>query len=278
MASTAKLPSLKKLALFKKKVLSFYKKNHRPFPWRETANPYFILVSEVMLQQTQTFRVIDFYDRFTTKFPTPASLAKASTPTLLKLWKGLGYNRRALALRSAAQEIVTRHNGELPADPEKLLELPGIGRYTAQAIMAFAFNRPAILVETNIRTVLIHEFFSESKNVTDQDLEDVLRKLQPRKNFREWYYALMDFGVWLKSQGVKTHRQSKHYKKQSPFKGSRRELRGLVLEVLIKDKTTSVSQMVKISQRTKEETEMVLATLVREGTLVQNGRRYRLCN
>jgi A/G-specific adenine glycosylase len=275
MASSAKLPSLKKLTLFKKKVLSFYKKNHRAFPWRETTNPYFILVSEVMLQQTQTIRVIDFYDRFTTKFPTPASLASASTPTLLKLWKGLGYNRRALALRNAAQEIVTRYNGELPADPEKLLDLPGIGRYTAQAIMAFAFNRPAILVETNIRTVLIHEFFSESKNVTDQDLEVVLQKLQPRKNSREWYYALMDYGVWLKSQGVKTHRQSKHYKKQSPFKGSRRELRGLVLEVLIKDKATTVSQIAKVAKRSKKETETVLVMLVRDGLLIKQGKEYR---
>jgi A/G-specific adenine glycosylase len=278
MTPTVKLPSAKKLSLFKKKVLSFYKINRRSFPWREARNPYCILVSEIMLQQTQTTRVVDFYDRFIKRFPTPSSLAKASTATLLKLWKGLGYNRRALALRSAAQEIVAKYNGELPADPEKLLDLPGIGRYTAQAIMAFAFNRSAILVETNIRTVLIHEFFSESENVTDQVLDDVLQKLQPRKNSREWYYALMDYGVWLKSQGVKTHRQSKQYKKQSRFKGSRRELRGLVLKVLIEDKTTSVSQIVKISQRTKEETEMVLATLVREGTLVQNGRRYRLCN
>lgn len=265
-----------KISAFKRKLRSFYKAHRRSFPWRETCRAYEILVSEIMLQQTQTERVRGFYDRFLKVFPTTKKLAAAPTPLLLAHWKGLGYNRRAFSLRAAAQMIEEKHAGNVPESLEELLELPGIGKYTAQAIQAFAFNKPAVMIETNIRTVLIHEFYPRKRTVSDQELETLLLKLAPRKNSRNWYYAMMDYGVWLKSQGIKTHRKSKHYKKQSAFKGSRRELRGLVLKILLSDKCATIQKIVKLSGREILETKSVINELVSEGFLCKKGSSYSL--
>ncbi len=146
---------------FRKKINNHYDQNGRDLPWRRTRNPYRILVSEIMLQQTQVERVIEKYAVFIKTFPDFPSLAEAPLHTLLTVWQGLGYNRRALALRACAQKVVAEHQGKLPKEPEKLLALPGIGKYTAGAVAAFAFNEPIVFMDTNIRRVYIHEFFHD---------------------------------------------------------------------------------------------------------------------
>ncbi len=146
-------------AQFRKLIWRYYLTHSRPMPWRRTRDPYRILVSEVMLQQTQVVRVTPFYKNFIEKFPNIRALARAETRDVLRVWQGLGYNRRALSLHKLAKDILEKHDGRLPRDAEHLMALPGIGPYTAGAIRAFAFNEPEIFIETNIRRVFIHFFF-----------------------------------------------------------------------------------------------------------------------
>jgi A/G-specific adenine glycosylase len=268
---TTTLPTPKSRARFKATIRAFYRDNKRSFPWRETTNPYHILVSEIMLQQTQTERVVSFYNRFIRELPTFDALARCSTDHLITLWKGLGYNRRALALRATAQQVVDSYNGILPQSLEALTSLPGIGDYTAHAVTAFAYNKRALLIETNIRTVLIHHFFKECSEVSDQTLKIVLTQLLPRTNYREWYYALMDYGVHLKAQGIKAHRQSAHYTKQKPFRGSRRELRGKILGMLLNEqtKTMRIDKIVLATGKSTTEVTAVVESLVQEGFMTK---------
>ncbi len=217
-------------ALFKKTVWSYYKKNRRDFPWRQTRDPYKILVSEIMLQQTQAPRVIFKYEEFIKAFPTLESLAKAPLKKVLLLWQGLGYNRRAVNLQKAAQIIISQHKGKFPRDYTSLIGLPGVGPATAGDIMAFAWNKPVVVIETNIRTVFIHSFFKDEKDVHDKDILPLIEKTLDTKKPRDWYYALMDYGTMLKKTQINPSRRSKHYSKQSPFKGSNRELRSKILK------------------------------------------------
>lgn len=177
-----------------------------------------------MLQQTQVERVLPFYKKFIKKFPTAASLASASLVSVLRMWQGLGYNRRAKLLRSAAIEL------ERGA---RIEDLPGVGPYTERAIAAFVFNEDAILVETNIRTAVTHHFFPKRKKVSDADIKKILTRALPRGKAREWYSALMDYGAHLKRSGIRLNARSVHYKKQSKFSGSLREVRGAILRALI---------------------------------------------
>ena len=137
-------------------IYDYYAKNKRAFPWREAHDPYHIVVSEIMLQQTQTDRVRGKYELFIKTFPTFEHLAQASVTELITVWKGLGYNRRALALQELAQRVVKEHQGILPKTPDELQSFRGIGPATAASICAFAFNSPTIFIETNIRAVYIH--------------------------------------------------------------------------------------------------------------------------
>jgi len=150
------------VAFFQNKIRLFFNKNYRIFPWRETSKSYNILVSEIMLQQTQTFRVMGKYEAFIDAFPDFAALAGAQLNTVLSLWQGLGYNRRALSLKKTAEIVVSNFHGTLPDSYEELISLPGIGKATAGSILAFAFNKPIPFIETNIRRVYIHFFFNVS--------------------------------------------------------------------------------------------------------------------
>ena len=225
---------------FQKTIIDYYRKNKRAFPWRNTRDPYAILVSEIMLQQTQTDRVIEKYKRWLKLFPTFESLAHAPLQSVLLEWKGLGYNRRALNLQRAAKIIVEKYNGKLPKNYEQILDLPGIGPYTAGAIMAFAFNIAVPIIETNIRTVYIHflpalsklEGFKDQSKIHDKEILGLVEKTLDMKNPREWYYALMDYGVMLKKTVGNVNKKSKHYSKQSKFKGSNRELRAKILHLI----------------------------------------------
>lgn len=190
---------------FVRTIKSFYKKEGRhDLPWRQTTDPYKILVSEIMLQQTQVSRVLEKYKQFLKAFPTAKILAQAPQAEVVKLWSGLGYNRRARFLHQCAKEITVLK--QFPKTVEDLEKLPGIGHYTARAVATFAFNQPHVFIETNIRTVFVYHFFPKKKAVSDTDILKLVEHTLDTKNPRQWYWALMDYGSYLKSQGIKTHR------------------------------------------------------------------------
>lgn len=220
------------ISSFQKKVWGFYSKNKRAFPWRETSNPYHILVSEIMLQQTQVNRVLPKYIEFLKQFPKIEDLAKVSNETVLRLWSGLGYNRRALYLKNAAEKLSQNPN----YTPENLSLLKGIGKNTAGAIYVFSFNKPYVFIETNIRRVFIHEFFPNREKVDDKGIMKLIQKTLDQKNPREWYYGLMDYGASLAKTEINPNRKSKQYAKQSTFEGSLRQTRGQILKILIRDR------------------------------------------
>ena len=246
---------------FELEVWNYYKKHKRDLPWRRTTDPYHILISEVMLQQTQVSRVILKYEEFIKKIPTIESLAKASKAEVLTLWQGLGYNRRALFLKKTCETLFAESlkspkstskdrtriraqtkSPQFPTTREELLQLPGIGQSTAGALLAFAFNKPVPFIETNIRAIFLYFFFKESSSVSDihiyELLQETLNHKKQKENPREWYYALYDYGTMLKAklgrEKTALHKQSKHYNKQSTFKGSNREIRGAILRLFTK--------------------------------------------
>ena len=262
--------------VFIRTVRRYYRTHGRhTLPWRMTRNPYRILVSEIMLQQTQVSRVIEKYRLFLRTFPTVQKLADASLADVLKLWSGLGYNRRAKFLHALAREIVTNHRGTFPRTTVELETLPGIGPYTARAVAAFAYNIPDVFIETNIRSVYIHHFFPNKKAVSDKELIPSIKRTLDDKHPREWYWALMDYGSYLKSEGVRVHRKSHHYARQSRFEGSKREVRGMILRALTEGSYTKK----QLSVRTKKDItriEEVLGDLSREGLVTKQRQKFVL--
>lgn len=243
---------------------SAYKKSKRDFPWRETHDPYKILVSEVMLQQTQTYRVIPKYEAFIGRFRNFKSLAETSNSEVLKYWIGLGYNRRAFYLKQTAQRITKEFGGKLPEDPKILQTLPGIGKNTAGAIVVFAFNKPYSFIETNIRRVFIHHFFKDSKIIIyDNEILPLIERTMDKKNPREWFYALMDYGAFLPNVITNPNRKSKHYTKQSKFEGSIRQIRGAILKKLAVSQTVKLNDLYKEFE--KEKIDKALRGLEKEG-------------
>ncbi len=253
---------------------AFYDREARVMPWRSDPSPYGVLVSEIMLQQTQVPRVIEKYTEFMRTFPTIQDLAQAPTDQLLKVWQGLGYNRRALNLRKAAQAIVTHHKGALPETLEALDALPGIGPATAASISAFAFNKPVVFIETNVRSVFIHFFFPGQTDVADTDILPLVEQSLDRLNSRKWYSAIMDYGTVLKKQVANPSRKSKHYQKQSKFEGSERQLRGKVLKLLTTEKELTLAKLTKLLPDTRLEN--VLEQLTDEGFIMQEKNRIKL--
>jgi len=243
-------------------------------PWRKTSNPYRVLVSEIMLQQTQVERVIDRYPTFLAAFPDFRMLAKAPVKKLLTVWQGLGYNRRALALKALAQKVVHEHGGKLPSDPAALLALPGIGKYTAGAVTAFAFNKPVVFMDTNIRRVYIHEFFHDRENIHDNEIIPFLERTMDAGNPGKWYNALMDYGAMLKRKQVNPNRRSAHYAKQSPFENSNRQVRGGILKLLVKEAPLTRARIVLRSGMDLERVKKNLAKLTEEGFIKKKGGTY----
>lgn len=240
-------------------------------PWRETADPYAIMVSEVMLQQTQVDRVIPKFEAFMKAFPTAADLAKASFKDVLAQWTGLGYNRRAKWLQEAAQEILRL--GSFPDDVDELVKLKGIGPNTAAAICVYAFNKPEVFVETNIRAVYIHHFFEDADDVYDRDIVQLVDETLDKANPREWYWALMDYGVYLKKKHKNPARRSKHHTKQSKFEGSRRQVRGNILKLLLEDGMTLPILQDKVNDDRFED---VLSELDKDGLVVRDGDQVKI--
>lgn len=210
---------------------------YRSMPWREDTRPYYVLVSELMLQQTQVDRVIPKFEAFISRFPDEVALARASLADVLTLWSGLGYNRRAKFLHESAKKIITEFNGAFPSTDVEIRSLPGVGPGTAGAILTYAFNIPVPFIETNVRTVYFHHFFPEGDKVGDKDLLPFIERTLDHAHPREFYWALMDYGTWLKKNGVGRITQSVHYKKQAPLQGSLREMRGMIIKQLAEGDT-----------------------------------------
>lgn len=247
-------------------------------PWRlpkpdGSFDPYRILVSEVMLQQTQVQRVIPKFEKFIARFPEASDLADASLAAVLAEWNGLGYNRRAKFLWQAAQKIQNDFEGIFPKSLKDLELLPGVGINTAGAILVYAYNQPVIFIETNIRTVFIHHFFADKVNVPDVAIKQYMTGLLDQIRPREWYWALMDYGTHLKRVVGNTARASKHYTRQSAFQGSRRQIRGAIIRQLLAGPQPQALLASSIPDKRLEE---ILAELSREGMITGQNDVYGL--
>lgn len=288
---------------FQRTVWDFYHQHGRhDLPWRVPEpdgdfDPYKILVSEIMLQQTQVPRVLPKFKQFIDQFPNTYALAQANLAEVLALWNGLGYNRRAKFLWQAATMIEEDFTGEFPQDVRELQKLPGVGVNTAGAIAVYSFNRPEIFIETNIRTVFIHHFFKDKNEVADGEILEILRKVllcekgkeQPEtlalpnpgavgktvglSHYREFYWALMDYGTYLKQTIGNTNKKSVMYRKQSPFAGSKRQLRGAVIRELMNHTCSLKDLAVALPDKRLP---LVLDDLVREGLVHKNGNNFGL--
>ncbi len=226
------------LTAFRRTVLEQGRVLYRDLPWRETRDPYAIWISEVMLQQTQVARVDGRWQRWLDRFPNVETLANAPAADVLEEWQGLGYNRRALAVQKAAQTLAGE-GGRFPQDAKALCALPGIGPATAAGIRAFAFNRHSVYLETNVRTVFLHELFPGEKNVPDKRLTPLVAAAcpadagDPADDPRTWYYALLDYGAYLKRTVPNPSRRSAGHTRQSKFEGSHRQKRAALVRALL---------------------------------------------
>lgn len=290
------------IASFQKFIWDFYRDQGRFFAWRNSdsvvalrasqdlpatadkssdmiighANPYYVVVSEIMLQQTQTYRVEPKYEQFIEQFPDFETLAAAPLRSVLAAWQGLGYNRRGKYLQQIAQKVVADFNGILPDDPMVLETFPGIGKGTAGSICAFAFNKPTVFIETNIRTVFIHSFFQTQDGVHDKELLPLIARTVDIDNPREWYYALMDYGVHLKKLHANPSRKSKHHIKQSKFEGSDRQIRGMIIKLLTEHPSIEREQLFKLIGKEGQRIERALGELQQERLVEYADDRYSI--
>ncbi len=244
-------------------------------PWRQTRNPYRILVSEVMLQQTQVERVTQKYRLFLKQFPTVFALADATLGDVLRAWQGLGYNRRAKTLHECAKKITVQFKGRIPKKINDLITLPGVGPYTAGAIMVFAFNEPATLIETNVRSVYLHHFFAHVSEIPDGEIFKIIDRTLDRKNPREWYYALMDYGAFIKKEFGNPNRRSRHFITQPAFSGSNRHIRGSILRLLAA-RRLSRTNFHELLNFEDARIDAQLETLARESLIVNRRGMYQL--
>lgn len=249
---------------------------YRDMPWRENTDPYYVLVSELMLQQTQVDRVIPKFELFIATFPSVVDLAKAPLSEVLVVWSGLGYNRRAKFLHEAAKKVALDFNGTIPHTYDQLVSLPGIGPNTAGAILVYGFNQAIVFIETNVRTVYFHHFFNDQALVTDKELKEIVEQTIDQEHPREWYWGIMDYGSYLKKQGVGRNDKSSHYKKQAPLKGSLREVRGLIIKSLAVGEHSLDELRTKMPQDDRFET--ALSALLAEGFITKTNDQLRLTN
>lgn len=265
------------IVAFQTTVYDHYRQHGRHgLPWRQTTDPYHILVSEIMLQQTQVPRVIGKYEAFIERFPDAATLAAAEFSDVLALWQGLGYNRRALMLKRCTEEVAARFGGELPDNEAALRSLPGIGPYTASAVLAFAFDRPVVLIETNIRSAFIHHFFGDREGIEDRAILPLIELALDHDHPRKWYSALMDYGAHLKSQVANPSRRSAHHTRQSRFEGSDRQIRGAILRMLVDCGRMSMRKIIGELDADESRVRSILARMADEGLIVKDKRSYRI--
>lgn len=272
------IPDETQLQEFQQAIWKNYHEQGRSFPWRNINDSWGILVSEVMLQQTQTSRVIPYWLRWMEKWPTPQALASASMDEVLREWAGLGYNRRGRYLKLAAETITANFNGQVPRTLQDLLQLPGIGSYTAGAILCFAYNEPVVFIETNIRSALLHFFFQDEKKVPDKQLIPILKATLDRHNPRIWYYALMDYGAQLKKVTLNPSQRSAHYSRQAPFKGSLREARGYIVRMLAEKGPASLDNLAECTTIEYDRLQAALESLAKEELVAETSGLYRIKN
>ncbi len=253
------------ISTFQRIIYDYYEDHERSFPWRESCDPYHILLSEMMLQQTQTHRVLPFYEKFLSAWPTFTDLSKASLTDILSRWKGLGYNRRALALKKISEVSVEKYGGTLPDDQRLLMELPMIGPATSAAILAFAYRKPSLYLETNIRRVLLYFFFDGVEGVKDKQLYELLERILDQKDPKNWYYAFMDYGVFLKSKVPNPNRRSAHYTKQGKFENSNRQIRGELLTIFTQQGAVTLETIENALSFPGERIKCCIDALEREG-------------
>jgi A/G-specific adenine glycosylase len=261
---------------FRAAVLDYYRDHGRDLAWRKTTDPYRILVSEIMLQQTQVTRVTEKYPEFIAAFPDFSSLAGSPLANVLAVWQGMGDNRRAISLYKSARLVVEKYDGVLPQDPEILVTFPGIGKATAASICSFAFNMPLVFIETNIRRVFIHYFFDDSETVDDSRILPLATKALYRKDPRTWYNALMDLGTDLKTKVENPNRRSRHYTKQAVFEGSDRKIRGSIIRILLADGQMTRETMVKTLSEEPSRVNRILEDLEREGFIARSDGNFTI--
>ncbi len=264
--------------VFQKMIWDFYEKNGRhDLPWRNTQNLYDILVSELMLQQTQVSRVLPKYTEWIARYPNFKTLAESNFIDVLQMWQGLGFQRRAKYLYQIAGILKNKTEKELrKMTVEELDLLPGVGPYTASAIHTFVSDAEEIFIETNIRTIFIHHFFSDQKNIKDEDILQKIKDTLPQYGFREWYFALMDYGAHLKVNGIKNNIQSASYTKQSKFIGSNRQVRGQILKSMLETHVTTKIILQREIGTQKDALIKALLELEKEGFIVISGETVSL--
>lgn len=265
------------ISQFRSIIYGFYKQHRRNFPFRQNITPYNVLVSEIMLQQTQTGRVSQKFMNFVEKFPDFLALSKAPLEDVLKVWQGLGYNRRAIALKKISEIVINNYHGKLPDSIEILKSFPQIGHNTASSILTFAFNNPTVFIETNIRRVYIYFFFHNKYSISDKEIIPFVEKTIDIPNPREWYYALMDYGVILKKSYPDLNKRSVHYRKQAPFKGSNRQIRGNILKLLIRAKMLKKFEIEnKFKNISPDKLKVILIQLEKEGFIKIEGTKVQI--
>ncbi len=258
---------------FRAAVFAHYRAHGRDdLPWRATRDPYRILVSEFMLQQTQVPRVLRHYDRFIRRFPDFETLARSPLRVVLLEWSGLGYNRRAMRLREAARVVVEGHGGRLPRERDALLRLPGVGPATSAAVCAFAFGEAHSFIETNVRSVFIHRFFRRRRAVGDEEIAPLVERTLDRRDPRRWYWALMDYGAALKKRHGNPSRRSARRTAQQRFEGSSRQARGLVVRALAR-RAMSERAAAAATGLPLERLRSAVSALEREGMVERRGDR-----
>ncbi|MFZ2025313.1 MAG: hypothetical protein WAV51_03460 [Microgenomates group bacterium] len=253
---------------FQTTILTWWKNHRRELPWRKTHDPYKILVSEIMLQQTQVSRGLPKYIEFTNRFPTVESLAHASTGEILRMWKGMGYNRRALYLQNTAKKVVLEYNGKFPNTEQQLTAFPGLGTYTARAIMVFAFKIDIAMVDTNIRQIITHFFFDDIPQ-TEKVIQKFADQLVPKGKSWEWHQALMDYGALA----LERNRKRIVKKKSKPFKETNRYFRGRLLDLVYETQWKEAdltSEMVKKFGKDEEFIEQIIKGMSKDGLIVRS--------
>ena len=256
-------------------IYNFFDSNYRNLPWRNTSNAYYVLVSEIMLQQTQVSRVIDKYKEFIKIFPTVHALADADLYDVLSAWQGLGYNRRAKYLWECAQAIVFQYNGLIPHDIMELQKLPGLGKATAASVAIFAYNIPALYIETNVRTVYIYSFLYDTAKVSDSAIASLLQHTMDRLNPRKFYNALMDCGTFIK-QHYNASRHSEQYTIQSAFNSSLRKVRGQIIRYLVDKKKAHKDELVVYLDCDRDKIEKALHSLCKEKLVCEDNNIYTI--
>lgn len=261
---------------FRRRVYRHYALHGRTLPWRAAPDPYRVLVSEIMLQQTQAERVAERFPWFIASFPDFAALARAPLRRVLAAWRGLGYNRRALSLKRIAARVVADLGGVLPRFPEELRALPGIGKATASSIAAFAFGAPETFIETNIRAAFIHDFFPGRRAVDDREIAPLVARTLDRRDPRKWYNALMDYGAMVKARHGNPARRSVHHRGQPAFEGSDRQLRGRALRALLAGGAAGAAALAGRLGEDKDRAERILAGLLRDGLVRKRRGRFSI--